>query len=103
MEDSAAEHSAQPALEQFPSSSQPVSVANMKEMLISLRDSMYIGMLKMLRPNNAAVQDLQQRMSRVENKMDNAFSAHNNLVDAYQEQQKGKIGIYGRAIPQKSL
>lgn len=103
MEDSAAEHSAQPALEQFPSSSHPLSVANMKEMLISLRDSMHIDMLKMLRPINAAVQDLQQRMSHVEKKMDNSFSAHNNLVDAYQEQQKREIGIYGKAIPQKSL
>lgn len=43
-------------------------------------------MVKMLNPINASVQDLQQRVSHVENKMD-AFSAHNNLVDAYKEQQ----------------
>lgn len=87
MEESAAEHSTQTPLEHFPSSSQPVTLSNMKDMLISLRDSLHIDMMNMLKPINASVHDLQQRMSHTEHKMEDAFSAHNNLVDAYKEQQ----------------
>lgn len=37
----------------------------------------------MFNPIEASVQDLQQRISYVEHKMDDAFSAQNNLVDVY--------------------
>lgn len=87
MEDRAAEHCTQIPLEQFPFSSQPVTMTNMKDMLISLRDPLHIDMMKMLKPIKADVQELQQRMTYTEHKMEDAFSAYNNLVDAYKEQQ----------------
>lgn len=42
------EHAQQTPLEQFPASAQPVSVADLKPMLILLRDSLHIDMTNML-------------------------------------------------------
>lgn len=41
----------------------------------------------MLKPIKADMQELQQRMTYTEHKIEDAFSAHNNLVDVYKEQQ----------------
>lgn len=55
-------------------------------MLISLRGSLHIDMLKMLKPGNA----LYTICSKECHKMEDAFSTHNNLVDAYKDQQNDK-------------
>lgn len=87
MEESITEPSNQIRFEQFPSSSNPVTMSNMKDMLISLRDFFHIDMLKMLKPIKDDVQELEHRMTYTKHNMEDAFSDHNNLVDAYKEQQ----------------
>lgn len=67
--------SLQNSMENFPASNHPVSVSDLKEMLISLRDSIHLDMVNMVANMNASMNDLQQRVVHIEHKMEDVFSA----------------------------
>lgn len=71
-------------LEENPSSSQLDTIADLKYMLLSLKESLHMDMSAMLSNVTTAVQDLSLRMSHTEDKIWDNRHAH-NVFDTFND------------------
>lgn len=71
----------------FPATEQTISESTMKNMLLSLKRTLYSGFSDMFAPLNDTVQSHTDKIQQLESKMVDLYSAHNDLVDAYADQE----------------
>lgn len=76
-----------PTIDVFPATDQAISEATMKNMLISLRSTLYDDFSTMFNPLHDTVQTHSDKLHHIENKMADLYNAHNDLVDAYADQE----------------
>lgn len=77
----------EPLIDAFPASDQNISVNTMKNMLLSLRRSLFNDFSDMFAPLNDTVQTHTTQIQHLESKMADLYTAHNDLVDAYTDQE----------------
>lgn len=69
----------------FPTSNQPIMDATMKDMLLSLRDTIHADILHITRQFKEEMHAVRSRVEHIENKMDEFVHTINDLVDAHDE------------------
>lgn len=70
----------------FPTANQPISESTLKDMLVSLCNSLHADMMKCMRSFKTKVNELGERVDHVEQKMGEHASSYNLLVDAHNDQ-----------------
>lgn len=75
-------------LEDYPSSAQPATIADLKHMLLSVKECLHRDMTAMLTNVTSAVQYLSLRMSHAEDYMGDIYNAHNNVIDIYNDHEE---------------
>lgn len=78
---------AESLIETFPATNQSISESTMKDMLLSLRKTLFNDFSDMMAPLSATVQTNSDKIHYLETKMGELYSAHNDLVDAYTDQE----------------
>lgn len=69
------------AIDHFPASDQPISEQTMKNMLISLKQTLYTDLSAAVSSLANVVQHQDHRLQHVKNKMSELLTAHNDIVD----------------------
>lgn len=75
------------AIDNFPASDQHISEQTMKNMLISLKQTLYSDLSATVFFLATVLQHQDQRLQHVENKMSDLFTAYNDIVDACTEHE----------------
>lgn len=75
-------------LEEYPSSFQPATIADLKDMLLSLKESLHKDMSAMLTNVTTTVQDLFFGKSHAEEKIGDICHAHNDIIDAFNDHEE---------------
>lgn len=69
----------------FPTSGQPVTDTDVKEMLLPLKGAIQHDVREFMQKSKMELESLGERVERVENKMGDFSEAHHELVDAHFE------------------
>lgn len=78
---------AESLIETFPATNQSISESTMKDMLLSLRKTLFNDFSNMMAPLSATVKTNSDKIHYLETKMAELYSAHNDLDDAYTDQE----------------
>lgn len=74
-------------LDAFPASDQPLSENTMKNMLLSLRQTLYTDLSTAVSSLSLTVNQHDQAITQMDAKMGDLFSAHNDLVDGFADHE----------------
>lgn len=74
------------SINNFPITNQPISDAKLKDMLVSLRNTLHADMLECMRSFKYNIGELGGRIDHVEENMGEFASSYNSLVDAHNDQ-----------------